>query len=162
MYQAFVLKEIKCAWRVGGGGGRFIIINSPDGSFQTGYLHLKSINVEIGQEISEGDVIGEIGGSGKGREYGYVPHLHYHIKRINPKTGKYEYFDPAQGKGKNAENIVDPQLWINGENSNGDNNISSPIQLPGVIVLGNAPKKNSILFTPTIDIPKEINAFNFR
>ena len=62
-----------------GGGGRFIIINSPDGSFQTGYLHLKSINVEVGQKISEGDVIGEIGGSGKGKERGYVPHLHYQI-----------------------------------------------------------------------------------
>ncbi|SUB97858.1 Cell wall-associated polypeptide CWBP200 [Prevotella disiens] len=143
-----------------GGGGRFIIINSPDGSFQTGYLHLKSINVEVGQKISEGDVIGEIGGSGKGKERGYVPHLHYQIKKLNQKTRKYEHFDPTQGKGKKIENIVDPQLWINKKSSDVDINMSSPIQLPEVIVIGNAPQKNDIVFPPIINIPKEINLPN--
>lgn len=143
-----------------GGGGRFIIINSPDGSFQTGYLHLKSIKVEVGQKISEGDVIGEIGGSGKGKERGYVPHLHYQIKKLNQETRKYEHFDPTQGKGKKTENIVDPQLWINEKSSDVDINMSSPIQLPEVIVIGNRPQKNDILFTPIINIPKEINLPN--
>ena len=143
-----------------GGGGRFIIINSPDGSFQTGYLHLKSINVKVGQKISEGDVIGEIGGSGNGKERGYVPHLHYQIKKLNQKTRKYEHFDPTQGKGKKIENIVDPQLWINKKSSDVDINMSSPIQLPEVIVIGNAPQKNDIVFPPIINIPKEINLPN--
>jgi RHS repeat-associated core domain protein len=38
--------------------------------------------------------------------------------------------------------------------------MSSPIQLPEVIVIGNAPQKNDIIFPPIINIPKEINLPN--
>lgn len=48
------------------------------------YFHLKEISVEVGQEISRGDALGEIGSTGRSTG----PHLHlglrWHNQRINP------------------------------------------------------------------------------
>ena len=98
------------------GGGRNILIQSPDGSFQTQYLHLSSIIVAAGQEISEGQTIGLIGGSGRGKEKGYAVHLHYQIKKYDKASNSYQYYNPTEGKGNSANNIVDPQSWINSNN----------------------------------------------
>ena len=92
-------------------GGRMIIIRSPDGSFQTRYFHLSSIVVSAGQEISEGMTIGYMGGSSGGKEHGVKSHLHYEIHKKN-SAGKMVSYDPTEGKGKSASNIVDPQTWI--------------------------------------------------
>ena len=59
-----------------GGAGRYISLKSSDGKFSTQYLHLSAINVKVGQKISEGAAIGNIGGSGNGKETGYDVHLH--------------------------------------------------------------------------------------
>jgi hypothetical protein len=89
-----------------------VTVTSPDGSFRTKYLHLSAINVKDGQEISEKDKIGEIGGSRKGEEYGGQVHLHYQIEKKNSETGEYEPYNPTEGKGNKEKNIVDPQSWI--------------------------------------------------
>jgi RHS repeat-associated protein len=98
-------------------GGRHVLIQSPDGSFQTQYLHLSSIVVEAGQEISEGQTIGLIGGSGRGKNRGYAVHLHYQIKKYNASTKSYNHYDPTEGKGNQGSNIVDPQSWISQSNN---------------------------------------------
>jgi RHS repeat-associated protein len=97
--------------------GRYIILESSDGEFRTSYVHLKKVNVKVGQEITEGQEIGEIGGSGRGKELGYASHLHYGIKVKNPDTGKFEWFNPTEGKGNSVDNIVDPQSWLSSEHT---------------------------------------------
>ena len=103
-------------------------VTSPDGSFRTKYLHLSAINVKDGQEVSEKDKVGEIGGSRKGEEYGGQVHLHYQIEKKNSETGEYEPYNPTEGKGNKEKNIVDPQSWIknpSGSTSNSEDSGSS-------------------------------------
>jgi RHS repeat-associated protein len=89
-----------------GGGGRYIVIESPNGSFLTKYLHLSSIVVSPGDEISEGQTIGLMGGSGYGKNLGYTSHLHYEIHKQN-SNGGYSPINPL----KNGSPI-DPQQWV--------------------------------------------------
>lgn len=94
-----------------GGEGRMVVITSPDGTFRTRYFHLSKINVKEGQEVDESDTIGEMGGSANGKEKGRQVHLHYEIQKLI--DGIWTSIDPTGGKGKKANNIVDPQNWIN-------------------------------------------------
>ncbi|MDR2413773.1 MAG: M23 family metallopeptidase [Odoribacteraceae bacterium] len=68
---------------MGEGYGRRVIINHGF-NYKTLYAHLKKINVTKGQKVKRGEVIGELGGTG--RVSG--PHLHYEVRkngeRINP------------------------------------------------------------------------------
>ncbi|MBE9491199.1 MAG: M23 family metallopeptidase, partial [Bacteroidetes bacterium] len=61
------------------GGGRIVVIESLDGTLETKYMHLSSIVVEAGQEISEGQTIGLMGRSAKGKDLMKWAHLHYEI-----------------------------------------------------------------------------------
>ncbi|HBL85231.1 MAG: hypothetical protein A2Y17_03290 [Clostridiales bacterium GWF2_38_85] len=56
------------------GYGNYIIIQH-EGSLQTGYAHLSQINVVVGQEVKVGDIIGNIGSTGKSTG----PHLHFEV-----------------------------------------------------------------------------------
>jgi len=89
------------------GGGRVIVIESPDGSFQTKYMHLSSVAVQAGQEISEGQTIGLMGGSAFGKEKGRTAHLHYEIHKRS-SNGTYSAINPWSG-----DQPIDPQKWIN-------------------------------------------------
>ena len=93
------------------GSGRNVVIQAPDGSFQTLYYHLSRVDVVVGDSVEEGQQIGAIGGSGRGKERGYDVHLHYAIQRRN-SNGTYSYFNPTLGRGNSTRNIVDPQDWI--------------------------------------------------
>jgi murein DD-endopeptidase MepM/ murein hydrolase activator NlpD len=95
-----------------GNGGRKVVIQAADGSFQTFYFHLSTINVEEGDEIKEGQKIGEIGSSAFDSETGAQSHLHYGIKKKGSETGRMEWYNPTEGKGNEEGNIVDPQSWV--------------------------------------------------
>ena len=70
-----------------GAGGR-MIFQSFAGGFNADYLHLSRIDVAVGQEVKQGQVIGLSGGSGLGSETGYGAHLHLSIRRGGtPTTG---------------------------------------------------------------------------
>jgi murein DD-endopeptidase MepM/ murein hydrolase activator NlpD len=70
-----------------GAGGR-MIFQSFAGGFNADYLHLSRIDVAVGQEIKQGQIIGLSGGSGLGSETGYGAHLHLSIRRGGtPTTG---------------------------------------------------------------------------
>lgn len=70
-----------------GAGGR-MIFQSFAGGFNADYLHLSRIDVKVGQEIKQGQIIGLSGGSGLGSETGYGAHLHLSIRRGGtPTTG---------------------------------------------------------------------------
>jgi murein DD-endopeptidase MepM/ murein hydrolase activator NlpD len=84
-------------------GGNRIVITSADGTVSTSYMHLEQIgDFQVGMNVSEGQQIGTMGGSGKGRTDAYSSHLHYEI-RFNG-----EIINPANG----AESLIDPQQII--------------------------------------------------
>lgn len=97
-----------------GGNGREVRIESPDGSFMTRYLHLSSVTVSPGQEISEGQTIGRMGGSAFGQELGRKVHLHYEIHKDNGNgfiVGKRARGNTSVNPWANGQPI-DPQKWI--------------------------------------------------
>jgi murein DD-endopeptidase MepM/ murein hydrolase activator NlpD len=58
-----------------GSGGRMVFQSFPSGH-NADYLHLSRIDVQPGQAVKQGQVIGLMGGSGLGKENGYGSHLH--------------------------------------------------------------------------------------
>ena len=58
-----------------GGYGNYIVIKHANGT-QTLYAHASKINVSAGDTVSQGDVIGAVGSSGKSTG----PHLHFEIR----------------------------------------------------------------------------------
>ena len=73
---------IKSGWN--NGYGNYIKVKHSNG-FETVYGHLSKIKIKKGQKVSKGDVIGEVGSTGRSTG----PHLHYEIlknsKRVNPQ-----------------------------------------------------------------------------
>lgn len=71
----------KVGWQ--SGYGRVVVINHGYG-YETLYAHMNKINVRVGQKVTRGEVIGEVGNTGKSTG----PHLHYevHVKGrvVNP------------------------------------------------------------------------------
>lgn len=71
----------KAGWQ--SGYGKIIIINHGFG-YETWYAHLNDYDVRVGQRVVRGEVIGEVGNTGKSTG----PHLHYEVhvkgKVVNP------------------------------------------------------------------------------
>lgn len=64
---------------IAGAGGRMIFLSFPSGH-NADYLHLSRIDVQPGQAVKQGQVIGLAGGSGLGKENGYGAHLHFSFR----------------------------------------------------------------------------------
>lgn len=62
--------------------GFLVVINHP-GKRQTRYAHLSRINVKIGSEVKAGDIIGEVGNSGKPDLN--ASHLHFEVRYQTPQ-----------------------------------------------------------------------------
>lgn len=60
---------------IAGAGGRMVFLSFPSGH-NADYLHLSRIDVQPGQAVKQGQIIGLSGGSGLGKENGYGAHLH--------------------------------------------------------------------------------------
>ena len=71
----------KAGWQ--SGYGKIIIVDHGFG-YETWYAHLNKYNVRVGQKVIRGEVIGEVGNTGKSSG----PHLHYEVhlkgKVMNP------------------------------------------------------------------------------
>ncbi len=65
--------------------GEYVMINHGNGVY-TVYMHFSKRSVKVGQKVSQGDKIGEVGSTG----YSTGPHLHFGV-RINGK-----YYDPLK------------------------------------------------------------------
>ena len=61
------------------GNNNYVVIRHSNG-ISTAYLHMKSINVSVGQSVSRGQTIGTIGSTG----FSSGPHLHFEV-RINER-----------------------------------------------------------------------------
>ena len=70
-----------------GGYGYQIIINHGYG-YRTRYAHMSKFNVQYGQRVKRGDVIGFVGNTGKS----VGPHLHYEVMYNNRKVDPAYYF----------------------------------------------------------------------
>jgi hypothetical protein len=60
----------------GGGYGNLVVVDHGDGTF-TKYAHLSKINVQEGQSLEAGDVLGAVGSTGNSTG----PHLHFEVRR---------------------------------------------------------------------------------
>lgn len=65
---------VKAGWN--GGYGRMVEVEHGSG-FTTRYAHLSKIRVKVGQVVTTGDIVGDVGSSGRSTG----PHLHYEIRR---------------------------------------------------------------------------------
>ncbi|MCX7831569.1 MAG: peptidoglycan DD-metalloendopeptidase family protein [Actinobacteria bacterium] len=74
------------AGRLGGYGNCIIIDHG--GGVSTLYAHLNSINVEIGQQITKGTVIGAVGSTGLSTG----PHLHFEVRINGEPKNPLNYF----------------------------------------------------------------------
>lgn len=67
-----------------GGYGNLTIIQHGNGT-QTLYAHQKCLNVAVGDKVSQGEVIGQVGNTGRSTG----PHLHFEIRGIRPTPVLY-------------------------------------------------------------------------
>ena len=75
---------------VAGGYGRLVIVDH-GGGLQTYYAHLSKISVHAGQELHRGDVVGQVGSSGRTT----APHLHYEVHVGGAPVNPYRYLANA-------------------------------------------------------------------
>ncbi len=69
-----------------GARGLFIKIEHPEG-LQTAYMHLSKINVAVGESISKGELIGEMGSTGRSTG----SHLHFQVEKKNEVVNPLSY-----------------------------------------------------------------------
>ena len=74
-----------------GGYGKSVFINHKYG-FQTRYAHLNKYLVSTGQFVKRGDIIGEVGNSGRSTG----SHLHYEVRFRNVPLDPKDYFFDAR------------------------------------------------------------------
>ena len=71
----------------GGGYGNLVVLQHGDGTFSK-YAHQSKLNVQVGQDVKAGDVIGAVGSTGNSTG----PHLHFEVRKGSPDG---EVLDPV-------------------------------------------------------------------
>ena len=92
---------------ISGAGGRMVFLDTTTDGYNFDYLHLSRVDVSPGQAVTQGQVLGLSGASGKGSERGYGPHLHLSArimgKHVNGAGNfDYEAFLAQQGGATGA------------------------------------------------------------
>jgi len=82
----------KTADRLGIETGNYVVIAHASG-ISSGYAHLSGFNVDLGQRVERGQIVGSVGKTGTKVTY---PHLHLNIlggqrSRIGGRTLRYRY-----------------------------------------------------------------------
>ena len=84
---------VKAGWN--GGYGRMVEVDHGNG-FSTRYGHLSRIDVKVGDHVVRGDVIGEVGSSGRSTG----PHLHYEVRRNGDAIDPLAFLKAGMKVGK--------------------------------------------------------------
>lgn len=106
--------------KAGGGNYIYVAYPRPDGSYRvTGYLHLDTVNVKVGDRVNASTVLGKSGNSGC-----TAPHLHFEAVEVKGKDAEKltqeirekclksgESLSTAF-KGSKKENVIDPKLYL--------------------------------------------------
>lgn len=71
-----------------GGYGRLVIVDHGNG-YQTYYAHLSRVSVMAGQLIRQGDIVGDVGTSGRSTG----PHLHYEVRVGAAPVNPYRFLN---------------------------------------------------------------------
>jgi peptidase M23-like protein len=74
-----------------GSSGLTVTVRTPDGRFDTSYLHLSTIAVAEGQRLRAGERLGAVGTSG--RRSAAQPHLHFSVRDAG---SRHAYHDPLR------------------------------------------------------------------
>jgi murein DD-endopeptidase MepM/ murein hydrolase activator NlpD len=77
----------RCDWY--GGYGNAVVLNHSY-SYQTLYGHMTKVNVEQGQEVKAGDLIGYMGSTGRSTG----PHVHYEVRKDGIDIDPVPYLKP--------------------------------------------------------------------
>jgi len=113
--------------------GNFIKIDHGNGWF-TLYAHLDTVNVNVGDNVLKGDILGNMGNTGNS----YGAHLHFEVWKNNTRIDPYEYLD------KNLfETVTQPvlrdesknQLKVNVDDLRIRNNSSTSSEILGIATL---------------------------
>jgi len=76
------------------GYGRMIMIEGPQGDYATLYAHLSKAKVRQGMWIKQGDLIGEMGSTGRSTG----THLHFEIRTLQGAVDPIAYLPPVSGE----------------------------------------------------------------
>jgi len=76
-----------------GSCGHGIVVQHPvdEAAWRTRYCHLNGTNVQQGQRVTRGDVLGAVGTTGNSMG---VPHLHFELWQRHPRDGSFGRIDP--------------------------------------------------------------------
>ena len=80
---------IHAGWDMSG-YGRLVVVDHGGGT-QTWYAHLSRIDVSLGQDVRRGNVIGQVGSTGRVT----APHLHYEVYVDGALQNPYKYLSNA-------------------------------------------------------------------
>ena len=84
---------VKAGWN--GGYGRMVEVDHGNG-FSTRYGHLSRIDVKVGDHVVRGNVVGEVGSSGRSTG----PHLHYEVRRNGDAIDPLAFLKAGMKVGK--------------------------------------------------------------
>ena len=82
-----MIRKVRRNYKGDTGYGKYLIIDHKDG-YSTLYSHLSACNVNEGQEVKQGDVIGFVGNTGQST----APHLHYEVMKDGENVNPADYF----------------------------------------------------------------------
>jgi murein DD-endopeptidase MepM/ murein hydrolase activator NlpD len=88
-----------------GGYGNAVVVRHEDQGVWSFYAHMSSVQVEPGQVIAPGQLLGEVGNTTNGRFPGMVSHLHLEVRRAAPDGGS-----PFPGPYRRYN--VDPESFL--------------------------------------------------
>jgi hypothetical protein len=71
--------------------GNVVMIAHPASGFKTVFAHLKKSSVVEGQVVKRGDVLGELGNSGRSTG----PHLHYEVRKLGTVVNPVDFILPT-------------------------------------------------------------------
>jgi murein DD-endopeptidase MepM/ murein hydrolase activator NlpD len=76
-----------------GGCGNGIVVQHPvnEAAWRTRYCHLNGTNVQQGQRVTRGDVLGTVGTTGNSMG---VPHLHFELWQRHPRAESFGRINP--------------------------------------------------------------------